>query len=112
MLSNLWILAGIVDASQRTTTQVPANVVTAPGLGAQAVRMAPISRGCRQDAVNVDVQDRWLGRSLMTPVGHSLRGLVLLMMLVSFSPDWRTTGRCVLCTCWIFPVPSAVPVAA
>ena len=66
----------MVDAGQQTVTPVPADAVTAPGLGAQVVRMAPISQGRMQDAVSVDGQDRWLGRSPMTPVGCSLWGLV------------------------------------
>jgi hypothetical protein len=101
----------MVDTGQRTVMQVPANAVNAPDLGAQVVCMAPISRGRMQDAVSVDDQDRWLGQSLMTPVGCSPRGLMLLMMLVSFSPPRRTTVRCVLCACWTFPVLSAVPIA-
>ena len=102
----------MVDAGQRTVTPAPADVVNAPGLGAQVICMAPISQGRMQDAVSVDGQDRWLGRSPMTPVGRSPRGLVLLLMLVSFSLHWRTAMRRVLCACWISPVPSAVPVAA
>jgi hypothetical protein len=98
----------MVNVGQWTVTPVPADLVNNPSLGAQVIRMDPISRGRMWGAVSVDGQDRWFGRSPMTPVGCSLRGLVLLMMLVSFSPHWRTTVRCVLCTCWIFSMPLAV----
>ena len=84
----------MVDAGQRTAMQVPADAVNAPGLGAHVIRKAPISWGHMQDAVSIDGQDRWLGQSLMTPVGCSTRELVLLMMLVSFSLHRRTTSLC------------------
>ena len=101
----------MVDAGRQTTTQVPADLGIAPGLGAQVICTALISWERMLGAVSVDCQDRWLGRSPMAPVGCSLKGLVLLMILVSFSPRWRTTVRCVLCACLIFPMPSTVPKA-
>jgi hypothetical protein len=102
----------MVDDGQRTATPVPADTENTPGLGAQVARMVPISPERMQGAVGIEGQDRRLGWSPMTPVGCSPRGLVLLLMLVSFSPRRRTAVRRVLCTCWIFPVLSAVPVAA
>ncbi len=44
----------MVDAGQPTVTLIPADAVTAPGLGAQVVHMAPISQGRMWDAVHVD----------------------------------------------------------
>ena len=76
MQFSLWIPAEMVDAGRRTTTPVPADVVNAPGLGAQVAHMALISRGLVQGTVHVDGSDRWLGRSSMTPGGRSPRGLV------------------------------------
>ncbi len=76
MQSSLWIPAETVDAGQQTVKAVPADAVTAPGLGAQVVRMVLISRERMQDAVLVDGQDRRSGRSPKTPGGHSPRGLV------------------------------------
>ena len=66
----------MLDAGQLTITPVPINVVKAPGLGAQVVRMALISRKRMPDAVHADGQDRRFGRSPMTPGGHSPWGLV------------------------------------
>jgi hypothetical protein len=47
----------MVDAGQLTVKQIPADAANTPGLGAQVVRMAPISRGSMQDAVHVDGSD-------------------------------------------------------
>ena len=44
----------MVDAGQQTVMPVPADAVNAPGLGAQVVHMALISRERMQDAVHVD----------------------------------------------------------
>ena len=43
-----------MDAGQLTVKPVPADAVSAPGPGAQVIRMARISRGRMQDAVLVD----------------------------------------------------------
>ena len=76
----------MVDAGQRIVTQVPADVVNAPGPGARVVCMARISWERMQGTVSVDRQDRWLGPSVMTSVGCSPRGLVLLKIPLSFTP--------------------------
>ena len=78
MLSSLLILVEMVYIGQRTATQVLVNAGTAPGLGAQVIRMALNSPGCMLGAVSIDSQDRRFSWSPMTPVGYSLRGLVLL----------------------------------
>ena len=44
----------MVDAGQLTITPDPVDMVNAPGLGAQVIRMALISRGGMQDTVHVD----------------------------------------------------------
>ena len=89
----------MVDAGQRTVTPVHADVVNAPGLGAQVARMVLISWGRMLGAVSIDGQDRRFGQSPMTPVGRSPPGLVLSLMLISFPLRWRATVRRVLCGC-------------
>ena len=87
MLSSLLIPAEMVDTGQRTVIPVLADAGTAPGLGVQAARVAPISWVRMLDAISIDGLDHWLGWSPMTPVGCSPGGLVLSMMLVSFPPS-------------------------
>jgi len=77
-MSSLLIPVEMVGTSQWTVTQVLVDAGTTPGLGAQVVCMAHISRECMLGAVNNDGQDCWFSRNPMTPVGCSPRGLVLL----------------------------------
>ncbi len=101
----------MVDTDQQTTMQVLSNPGTAPGLGAQVICMALISRGHMPGAVSVDGQDCQFVWSPMTPVGCSPRGLLLSLMLVSFPLRWRAAVRCVSCGCSIFPTLLVVPIA-
>jgi hypothetical protein len=67
-----------VDTSQQTVTQALANARNAPGLGAQVICMDLISWGSMLGTASMDGHDRRFDWSLMTPVGCSSRGLVLL----------------------------------
>ena len=83
MQSSPLIPVRTLDAGQQTVILIPAELAEAPGLGAQVVRMVPISRERMPDAANVDGQDRRSGEwSPMTPLGRSPRGLVMCSMLV------------------------------
>ncbi len=87
----------MVDAGQLTIILIPAEVAKAPGLGAQVVRMVLIGQERMPDTVSIDGQDSRSGEwSPMTQLGHSPRGLVLLLMLVSHPPRWGHTVGCVL----------------
>ena len=59
----------MVDTGQPIVTQVLADAENAPGLGAQVIRMALISRGRMLGTVSIDGQDNRSSWSPMTPVG-------------------------------------------